>query len=52
MYIFNNTGGDTNAGGYWKKSNLPTGFNYGGSPRIADIDEDGIPEIIVANAYF
>ncbi len=49
IYVFNHTGG-TSATYKWR-SNLTTD-TYWGSPRISDINEDGVPEIIVGNDIF
>src|SRR5690606_2455048 len=48
VYVFAHTGG--NAGTYEFKSDFPT-YNFG-SPRITDIDQDGVPEVIVGNNVF
>src|SRR5690606_8987645 len=48
VYVFSHTGGDMTT--YEFKSDYST-FNFG-SPRIADIDQDGIPEVVVGNDVF
>ncbi|MDP5202289.1 DUF1573 domain-containing protein, partial [Flavobacterium sp. DG2-3] len=49
VYVFSHTGGTTTT--YEFKSDLPTNIVQG-SPRIADINEDGVPEIIIGNQVF
>ncbi|MBM7418803.1 MULTISPECIES: FG-GAP repeat domain-containing protein [Chryseobacterium] len=52
IYVFNYTGGHYQTN-YKLKSNLVSGLGSGaGSPRIHDINEDGIPEVIVGNSVF
>jgi hypothetical protein len=52
IYVFNYTGGHYQTN-YKLKSNLVSGLGAGaGSPRIHDINEDGIPEVIVGNSVF
>ena len=50
IYIFEHTGGNATSN-YRIKSNLPTGYPWG-SPRFADMDLDGHPEIVIGNEVF
>jgi uncharacterized repeat protein (TIGR01451 family) len=50
VYVFPHTGGDT-ATNYEYVSNVATNWNNG-SPRVADMDEDGVPEIVVGTDVF
>lgn len=59
VYVFSHTGGNSTT--YELKSNLPTGYTNttsgidvrgSVSPRVVDINEDGIPEIVVGRAIF
>ncbi|MEG0926703.1 VCBS repeat-containing protein [Chryseobacterium sp.] len=49
IYVFNYTGGTATT--FKWRSDLATDTPFG-SPRISDIDQDGVPEIIVGNDIF
>ncbi len=51
VYVFNNISGNANSYKFKSTDTVTTKFSNG-SPRIADIDEDGIPEIIVGLDVF
>lgn len=51
VYVFNNVSGSTSNYKFRSADTVTTSFRNG-SPRIADIDEDGTPEIIVGLDVF
>lgn len=51
VYVFNNVSGNANNYKFKSTDTVTTKFRNG-SPRIADIDEDGVPEIIVGLDVF
>ncbi|CAA6822264.1 MAG: internalin, putative [uncultured Sulfurovum sp.] len=50
VYVFPSTGGSVTANTYLWKSDIALLRQGGGSPKVVDIDEDGIPEIVSGNA--
>ena len=46
MWFRNNNDGDS-----WSRYRFKTGFSYAGRVRIADMDQDGNPDIVVASYY-